>query len=64
LKPDLPAAIVSAAHTAHQRHAVTTLAGLPDCIARAGLKSPALLVIGEVAAHAAASDIERLVSSA
>jgi uroporphyrin-III C-methyltransferase len=32
---------------------VTTLAGLTDCIQREGLKSPALLVIGEVAAHAA-----------
>lgn len=53
LRPDLPAAVVSAAHTAQQRHAVTTLAGLPDCIAREGLASPALLVIGEVAAHAA-----------
>jgi uroporphyrin-III C-methyltransferase len=64
LKPDLPAAIVSAAHTDHQRHAGTTLAGLPDCIAREGLKSPALLVIGKVAAYAAAADIEKLVSSA
>ena len=55
LRAELPAAIVSAAHTAQQRHAVTTLAGLPDCIAREGLKSPALLVIGEVAAHATAT---------
>ena len=55
LRADLPAAVVSAAHTAQQRHAVTTLAGLPDCIAREGLKSPALLVVGEVAAHAATS---------
>ena len=64
LKPDLPAAIVSAAHTARQRHAVTTLAGLPDCIAREGLQSPALLVIGDVAARAAARDIQALVGSA
>lgn len=55
LPPDLPAAVVSAAHTAAQRHALTTLADLPDCIAREGLRSPALMVIGEVAAHAAAS---------
>ncbi|MFN3860803.1 MAG: uroporphyrinogen-III C-methyltransferase [Roseateles sp.] len=55
LRADLPAAIVSAAHTAQQRHAVTTLADLPDCIARERLPSPALLVIGEVAAHAAAA---------
>ena len=55
LRADLPAAVVSAAHTAQQRHAVTTLAGLPDCIAREGLKSPALLVVGEVARQAAAT---------
>ncbi|PTT92875.1 uroporphyrinogen-III C-methyltransferase, partial [Pelomonas sp. HMWF004] len=59
LKPDLPAAIVSAAHTPEQRHAVTTLADLPDCIAREGLKSPALMVIGEVAAHAIHADQTR-----
>jgi uroporphyrin-III C-methyltransferase len=55
LRADLPAAVVSAAHTADQRHALTTLADLPDCITREGLRSPALLVIGEVAAHAAAT---------
>ena len=49
LRADLPAAVVSAAHTDQQRHAVTTLAGLPDCIAREGLNSPALLVIGKQA---------------
>lgn len=55
LRPDLPAAVVSAAHTAEQRHAVTTLADLPGCIAREGLKSPALLVVGDVAAQADAA---------
>jgi uroporphyrin-III C-methyltransferase len=54
LRPDLPAAIVCAAHTAAQRHALTTLVDLPVCIAREGLRSPALMVIGEVAAQAAA----------
>lgn len=52
LRPDLPAAVVSAAHTARQRHAVTTLAGLPDCITHERLTSPALMVVGEVAAMA------------
>ncbi len=64
LRADLPAAVVSAAHTAQQRHAVTTLADLPDCLRREGLKSPSLLVIGEVAAHAAAAELRALVSSA
>ena len=58
LRADLPAAVVCAAHTNLQRHAVTTLADLPACIQREGLQSPALLVIGEVAAHAAARDLE------
>jgi uroporphyrin-III C-methyltransferase len=59
LRPDLPAAVVSAAHTARQQHAATTLAGLPDCIRREGLQSPALLVIGEVAAHGARAAAEQ-----
>ncbi len=53
LRPDLPAAVVSAAHTERQQHAATTLAGMPDCIRREALQSPALLVIGDVAAQAA-----------
>lgn len=49
-----PAAVVSAAHTARQRHAITTLAGLPATLATEGLGSPALLVVGEVVRCAAA----------
>ncbi|MDH0866393.1 uroporphyrinogen-III C-methyltransferase [Mitsuaria sp. GD03876] len=45
-----PAVIVSAAHTPRQRECFTTLADLPAAIAREGLPSPALLVIGEVVA--------------
>lgn len=62
-----PVAVVSAAHTAAQRHAVSTLADLAGCIAREGLASPALLVVGEVAARAAgmpARALQRLVSGA
>src|SRR5262249_53171348 len=55
LRADLPTAVVSAAHTAGQRHAVTTLAELPACITREGLKSPGLLIIGDVANHAVAA---------
>ncbi|MCE4556456.1 uroporphyrinogen-III C-methyltransferase [Pelomonas cellulosilytica] len=64
LRADLPAAVISAAHTAQQRHAVTTLADLADCIARERLPSPALLVIGEVAAHASAAELGALARSA
>ena len=57
LRADLPAAVVVSAHTPRQRHAVTTLADLPACIAREGLQSPALLVVGEVAAQAACAAV-------
>jgi uroporphyrin-III C-methyltransferase len=43
-----PVAVVSAAHTPRQRHALTTLAELEDTVAREQLASPALLVIGDV----------------
>lgn len=48
-----PAAVVSAAHTAQQRHAVCELHSLAATVAAEGLASPALLVIGEVAARGA-----------
>lgn len=60
LRADLPAAVVSAAHTARQRHAVTTLARLPDCIREQQLTSPALIVVGEVAAQADAATLSTL----
>lgn len=52
LPPDTPAAIVSAAHTERQRHAVGRLDGLAELIAREELPSPALLVVGPVASCA------------
>jgi uroporphyrin-III C-methyltransferase len=48
-----PAAVVSAAHTPGQRHAITTLADLPICLQRDGLGSPAVLVVGDVVRQAA-----------
>ncbi|MGE0313728.1 MAG: uroporphyrinogen-III C-methyltransferase [Lautropia sp.] len=51
LPPQTPAAVISAAHTARQRHARCTLATLATTLAaEPGLCSPAVLVIGEVAA--------------
>jgi uroporphyrin-III C-methyltransferase len=44
-----PAAVVSAAHTPHQRHLVTTLGALEAEVARQGLASPAVVVVGDVA---------------
>ncbi len=43
-----PVAVVSAAHTPQQRHAVTTLVALADTVEHEQLASPALLVIGDV----------------
>ncbi|XHS78960.1 uroporphyrinogen-III C-methyltransferase [Burkholderiaceae bacterium UC74_6] len=54
LRADTPAAIVSAAHTPRQQHAVCTLAGLPETLAREGLGSPALLIVGDVVGQLAA----------
>jgi len=47
---DMPAAVISAAHTPRQRQARGTLAGLPQLLQLEGIASPAILVIGEVAA--------------
>ena len=50
-----PAAVISAAHTAQQRALRCTLATLATDLHEAGLPSPAILVIGEVAALGAAA---------
>ena len=43
-----PVAIISAAHTPGQRHALCTLAGLTETVEREALASPAVLVVGDV----------------
>ncbi len=48
VSPDLPAAAVQSAWTDDQRHVVGTVATLPDDLARAGIASPAILVVGDV----------------
>jgi len=48
LHGDTPAAVVSAAHTPQQRHALCTLASLVDSIAAQRLASPAILIVGDV----------------
>jgi len=53
MRADMPAAVIAAAHTPRQRHALTTLAALPGTVKREGLASPAILVIGAVVALAA-----------
>ncbi len=48
LPGDTPAAVVQHASLPHQRHVATTLANLQQDLARAGLGSPAVIVIGDV----------------
>ncbi len=48
MRGDMPAAVISAAHTERQREALTTLDELVETIRTQGLGSPAILVIGEV----------------
>lgn len=52
LSEDTPAAVVSDAHTPQQRHAVCTLGTLALTLQTQGIASPAVMVIGQVAAQA------------
>ncbi|MEH0168032.1 uroporphyrinogen-III C-methyltransferase [Roseateles microcysteis] len=49
----MPAAVISAAHTEHQRQAICTLGTLAATLKRARIASPAILVVGEVVREAA-----------
>jgi uroporphyrinogen III methyltransferase/synthase len=48
MDPDTPAAVLERGTMSTQRAVTTTLSSLPDEIAGAGVKSPAILVIGDV----------------
>jgi uroporphyrin-III C-methyltransferase len=52
--PDTPAAAIENATLPHQRIVTSTLSGLAEVVARAGLTTPMVSVIGEVAAFAKA----------
>jgi uroporphyrin-III C-methyltransferase/precorrin-2 dehydrogenase/sirohydrochlorin ferrochelatase len=52
MDPKMPAAMIEQATTASQRSVVSTLEDLPGDIEKAGLKPPALFVIGPTVAHA------------
>ncbi len=49
--PDEPAAAVERGTHADQRTVVSTVAGLPDAVAEAGLRPPSILLFGDVAAR-------------
>ena len=54
----LPVAVVHRAGCADQRHIVSTLQRLAADVAGSGLASPAVIVLGEVVAHACAAQPE------
>jgi uroporphyrin-III C-methyltransferase len=55
LPPHTPVAVVQRASLPGQRHVVATLANLADTIARAGLGSPSVIVVGDVVRGLAAA---------
>ena len=66
LAPDVPVAVIENATKASMRVLRTPLAGLPDLVARHEVTSPALIVIGDVAAEpemqlrALAGEVEKM----
>lgn len=54
LKPATPAAVVARGTTSAQRSVFATLSELPTAVTRAGIKPPALFIIGPVVRHAKA----------
>ena len=48
LPGNTPAAIIQHASLPHQRHALTFLQDLPECIAENQLGSPSIIVVGDV----------------
>lgn len=58
LPPDTPAAAIASGTLPGQRHVKGTLADLPARVSVEGLASPAIIVVGQVAALAAASSAD------
>jgi uroporphyrin-III C-methyltransferase/precorrin-2 dehydrogenase/sirohydrochlorin ferrochelatase len=56
MSPDTPAAMVQQGTTAAQRKVISTLSGLVEAIAEAGLEPPALFAIGPTVGHAESLD--------
>ncbi|MCQ4636373.1 uroporphyrinogen-III C-methyltransferase [Anaerovorax odorimutans] len=48
MKPDMPAAVLERGTTAHQRRVVATVSSLPGEAEKAGIKTPAVIVVGQV----------------
>ncbi|HET7773969.1 MAG TPA: SAM-dependent methyltransferase, partial [Burkholderiaceae bacterium] len=58
LKPGLPVAIITSAGTHAQRSVITDLGAMIGSIAAHGLKSPGIIIVGEVVRHADVATIE------
>lgn len=48
IEPDMPAAILERGTTAHQRRVISDVSNLPKDAERAGIKTPAIIVVGRV----------------
>ena len=57
VSPAIPVAVLENGTRADMRSLRTLLADLGDMVAREEVKSPALIVVGDVAAHALARDV-------
>ena len=53
LSPRTPAAVIGSAHTPRQRHVTGSVGDLAAHLARAGIQSPAILIVGDVVRGAA-----------
>jgi len=60
LAPDVPIAVIENAARSNMRVLRASLAGLPDMVVRERVKSPAVIVIGEVAAQRADAPLAQL----
>jgi uroporphyrin-III C-methyltransferase len=64
MRPNMPAAAIQHGTLDSQRHVVCTLRRLPETVAQHGLGSPAIVVVGEVAALARADLMQDLQAAA
>ena len=52
MAPDMPAAVLQQGTTAGQRRVIASLSDLPEAAEKAGIQTPAIIVVGKVCAYA------------
>lgn len=52
MAPDMPSAVLQQGTTADQRRVIAPLCDLPETVKRAGIRTPAIIVVGKVCAYA------------